>query len=399
MGMGKRKTRATWLLLSVAMSVALVGALSTPACAVGEIGITVVHGGSDTSYDLMAALDLLYNTSPGCNLLASPQPLDDTCQADLPSTITTENYRHDRIVGRAPLGSSSGISQMCGVVGATPVDFARSSRVPRTGAGGSVEPCAGTKFVAYARDAITWECFSALANGCGADPTATPPIPAVTNLTQTQLQDIYVNCTVNDWGDIGGAPGRAIELWGIQDGSGTRATIDAFLGAPMSTCFPDQDPGTAGKQNDHLILENQNADIIVGGNQANALQMLAFSAWNYRIKQKAFRPDDGSRLGKINNVDPTVPTIKDGTFPLSRFIFNVYRNSASLAVKNYVGEKFGWICKRDPFHGVDPISGRNFHIAIDRTIQSQGFVPLQEGPIGGGVVGNSYCRLFLGTPL
>src|SRR5262245_43207331 len=238
MGMGKRKTRATWLLLSVAMSVALVGALSTPAGAVGEIGITVVHGGSDTSYDLMAALDLLYNTSPGCNLLASPQPLDDTCQADLPSTITTENYRHDRIVGRAPLGSSNGISQLCGVVGATPVDFARSSRTPRTGPPGSSEPCAGTRFVAYARDGITFECFSALPSGCGADPGATPPIPPVTNLTLPQLQGLYVNCSITNWNQIGGA-NRPIELWAIQDGSGTRATIDAFLGGSMSTCFPD----------------------------------------------------------------------------------------------------------------------------------------------------------------
>lgn len=398
--MGKRTrirgARATWLLLSTAMAVALV-AIGAPAGAVGEIGVTVEHGGSDTTYDMMAALDLLYNVSPGCNLLAQPQGnLDDSCKADLPSTITTENYRHDRIVGRAPLGSSNGISQLCGVAGATPVDFARSSRTARTAP--AAEPCAGTRFVAYARDGIDWECFSGLPNGCGADPAANPPIPPVTNLTQAQLQSIYATCSVTNWNQLGGA-NRPIELWAIQDGSGTRATIDAFLGAPMSQCFPDQDPNTPGKQNDHLILENQNADIIAGGNQANALQMLAVSSWNYRIKAAANRPDDGSRIGLLNGFPPSVQNIQNGTFPLSRFVFNVYFNSSSLAVKNYVAEKFGWICKRDPNHSVNPLTGRNFHGDIKRVIQAQGFVPLAEGPIGGGVTGNSYCRLFLGNPL
>src|SRR5262245_60528631 len=79
---------------------------------VGEKPSNVQGSGSDTSYFMMNALDGLYNTSAGCNVIKpptdpNPQALDNSCYPDTDGTITTENYRHDLVNGFAPLGSSN----------------------------------------------------------------------------------------------------------------------------------------------------------------------------------------------------------------------------------------------------------------------------------------------------
>src|SRR5262249_39587768 len=97
----------------------------------------ILGSGSDTTYQMMAALDTLYNDSAGCTPIAAPgntQPLDFRCiPPDPAGTITTENYPHDVVREAYPLGSSSGISQLCqqGLAGVANMQFARSSRTSR----------------------------------------------------------------------------------------------------------------------------------------------------------------------------------------------------------------------------------------------------------------------------
>jgi ABC-type phosphate transport system substrate-binding protein len=365
---------AMWLaaLTAVAAMVAMVGA---PAGAVGELPVGVLGSGSDTTFNMMLSLDLLYNGSAGCNLIAVPQPLDNSCQADVPGvTITTENYRHDRISEVAPLGSGNGIKQLCGL-GTNPAhtDFARSSRAPGT------SDCSGLRFVAYARDALSWECFPGVTgSGCASMSTK--------NLTQQQLKDIFVNCTITNWSQVGGA-NVPIHVYTAQAGSGTRTTWDGFMGGSSDLCVTD--PTT------HIILENHNDPIIANGDAANAIFFFSSSDYSVRVKGK-----DGSTLGAVDGIFPTAQTIQDGSFPFGRFVFNVLCSSSCTAgaspqaAVNYA-DTHGWICKAKNAHSLDPLTGVNYRTEIQKQIQSNGFVPINFGPTGGGEVGNSFCRLTL----
>src|SRR5690348_10305817 len=142
-------------LVKYPMAVAAVAAalfVSSPAMAAPTLPHDILGSGSDTTYFMMAQhLDVLYNTSVGCRVIAGTgenQPLDNECLSDIGTTITTENYAHDRVSEAAPLGSSNGILQLCsqGQNGVANIDFARSSRAPK-----NPDSCTGLRFVGYAR--------------------------------------------------------------------------------------------------------------------------------------------------------------------------------------------------------------------------------------------------------
>jgi hypothetical protein len=71
-------------------------------------------------------------------------------------------------------------------------------------------------------------------------------------------------------------------------------------------------------------------------------------------------------------------------------------------VRDYIGEQ-GWICKADDnsapgtnqgfYHDTDPKTGVSYGTEISNVIFANGFVPIPYGPIGGGVVGSSKCRI------
>src|SRR5689334_21472863 len=62
----------------------------------------MLGSGSDTTYYMMNAMDVLYNQSPGCNQLGSPQPLDGSCVAGNPADA--ENFFHDTAAERYFIG-------------------------------------------------------------------------------------------------------------------------------------------------------------------------------------------------------------------------------------------------------------------------------------------------------
>jgi ABC-type phosphate transport system substrate-binding protein len=361
----------------------------------------ILGSGSDTTYQMMAALDTLYNDSAGCNTIATPgntQPLDFRCITPDPAgTITTENYPHDVVREAYPLGSSSGISQLCqqGLAGVANMQFARSSRTLRA------TDCHNLHFVAYARDGISWEAFPGVAGS---------PAAAMNNqsgtcagstgfcLTQQQLKDILLNCTITKWDQVGVPDGSGgtdpIVIYTAQANSGTRATYEGFVGGSSQTCIP------ANQLASHTVFENENTTILGNADAKDALFFFSFGVYTNTVAPNP----DGSALGEIDGVPVNVTTIGDSTFPFGRFLFNVSCGAAAGSLcgtakpagtrtKAYVSEK-GWLCKLGTSHSDDPLTGLNYRTEIANTISKQGFVPLQSGPIGGGAVGSDFCRLF-----
>jgi ABC-type phosphate transport system substrate-binding protein len=394
-----RKLRLGRLAL-VAAAIGLVAAAALPPTGAGAttkiIKPSRIFGsGSDTTYNMMAALDTLYNNSAGCNVIApvgTTQPLNFKCLPDDQNTIHTENYPHDVVSEGFPLGSSVGVNQLCqqGLTGVANINFARSSRTPR------LSDCTHLHFVAYARDGISWEAFPGVANSAVATMNNQAGACAGSSgfcLTQQQLKDIFLNCTITNWNQVGGA-NAPIVIYTQQNGSGTRASWDGFVGGNTQTCIPQNQLAT------HVIPENHNNVILSNGDAANAIFGFSFGDYQKRIVPNP----DGSQLGAVDGVTPTAVTIGDGTFPFGRFLFNVFCGAASSSTcgtakpagartKAYIAEK-GWLCKLDASHGTDPQTGDNYRDEIAATISSQGFIPLPSGAIGGGATGSDYCRLF-----
>jgi ABC-type phosphate transport system substrate-binding protein len=205
-------------------------------------------------------------------------------------------------------------------------------------------------------------------------------------LTQAQIVGIFVTCTITNWSQVGGLD-APIEVFAAQDGSGTRKTFDGFIGGSSDACIPAPDLAT------HKIFENENTSLFLNAHDAkNAIFYFSFGVWQNDILPNP----DGSALGAIDGIAATVGTIADGSFPYGRYLYNVYCSAcptgiqASSSTKRYIGEtNTGWICKLDSKHSIDPLTGDNYGVEIEKTITSEGFVNI---PPGG--PGTNKCKLF-----
>lgn len=362
--------------------------------------------GSDTTYNLMVELDKLYNGSPGCRVatgtgILGPQVYnykclpgnDDGLQTGGPqSPIRTENYDHDVAYSNYPLGSSNGIKQVCqqGTTGTGNTAYARSSRAK------SGSDCAGLKFVAYARDGISWSAYGADNTGVAGADGDWGTADDITNLSQSQVNAIFVGCTVTNWSQINGGngtpgPNMPIIVYTAQSGSGTRSAWDSFIGGNSSNCVASSGGG--------VIFENDAAPIFAASEEMSAIFPYSVGRYSQNTTDQGL----GWVLGAVDTIAPTTSpsggTIGDGTFPYGRFLYNVYRAStgfrdAPARVTAYVGEK-GWICRDEAAlpHATNPFTGNNYADDIRSAIEDEGFVQLPVGPIGGGVSGNSHCRV------
>jgi hypothetical protein len=203
-------------------------------------------------------------------------------------------------------------------------------------------------------------------------------------LSQSQLQGIFITCTIKNWSAVGGQ-NVAIQIYTPQSGSGTRKTWDKFLGGDSSHCIPASQLAT------HVVPENSNTAIL---KRSGAIFPFSYGIWTTQVHGKG-----GAVLGAVDNVAVSVSTIVDGSFPYGRFLYNVYcsascsSGASSTEAVNYVGEE-GWICKPSASHAADPATGVNYTTEIQSAISSNGFVPLPSGVIGGGDPNSDYCRLF-----
>ena len=298
--------------------------------------------------------------------------------------IVTDNYSHDRVHGAWFLGSGNGLAQLCGqgTAGVATIDYARSSRAPKPA------DCHNLHFVAYARDAISWEAFNISGSGVSTQNNTSAPCSGGICLTQAQLKAIYVSCTITNWNQVGGA-NVPISIYTPQSGSGTRSTFDGFLGGSSTTCIP------SGQLATHVIPENEN-DAIPVSDRKGAIFPFSWGVWTQAINGAG-----GAVLGQVDGVSPTKTTIQNGTFPWGRFLYNAYCAvvsgtgtcpvAATQQTIGYVGEH-GFICKNLNEHAY-AVNGANFHYVVASKISAAGFVPLAVGPIGGGDPGSDYCRL------
>ena len=95
-------------------------------------------------------------------------------------------------------------------------------------------------------------------------------------------------------------------------------------------------------------------------------------------------------LGQIAAVDPTDSTVLNKSFPVRRYLYNVYSNGsnshiapvATPATLNYISEA-GFICKPQNSTIADPATGQPYIKSIQSTIITNGFLPLSAGASSG----------------
>ncbi|MGH3371999.1 MAG: substrate-binding domain-containing protein [Nocardioidaceae bacterium] len=432
--------------------------------------------GSDTTFAMMNDLGVAFQESPGCTHNTPTMPNDPTviegnCAATQPGgVITTENYDHEVHFGWFPTGSGNGIRQLCKQTlpkpaNVPPVNYSRSSASAAATSSTNCRPGAGVvlrmKFVAYAKDGITWVNW---AGGGGS---------GLTNLTKTQLQNIFINCSATNWNQVGG-PNAPIIVYTAQNGSGTRSSWDFFLTGSSSTpplsdaCIPafgkdgDLFTRTSTDSNGYVAGDTVIDDASAATKDANAFvvspnfpagtQVTAVTAGvSYTVSNAAtgagtqvtlndperkifenncqpvqaglyevdpnalnegnaiFPYSFGAYANKgpaetcvprsIDGIAPGETTIRNGTFPATRFVYNVFRDTDNglgsqpapivapftLAL---VGET-GWICKPGAGHSQPPdgIPGNGVessNVTIDYgllvwdTIRASGFFPLPD---------------------
>jgi hypothetical protein len=404
--------------LTAGLVVIALFAVSSVAWAAQTTSQIVIGSGSDTTEWMVQSLGDLYSNAPGCNQLKNPQLLNGSCpNSGTENPADFVNYFHDSIVQRYFIGSGGGINQLCqqGLANVAPVDFARSSRVPLPASGGGSD-CSGLHFVGFARDGITWECWpGATGNGCDS--------MAKLSLSVTQLKKIFVSCTVTNWSQVGGS-NVAMDPYVAQANSGTGVTwasamgVQLAAGQALTNCV--QNPNNPGQPGSNVSPENTNSLVDGNGDQKNAIFYYSVGVYHKTYGASAFTGSDGSALGKINGLKATTTAISKGTFPVSRFLFNVYcagdptngnkcgNDTASPAyVTNFVGEN-GFVCKNESDFNdtggnpiLDPLSGKAYRSAqtgsgstakpqgeIPNTISAFGFVPLVRQADG------TYCKVF-----
>jgi hypothetical protein len=383
----------------------------------------------------------LFNASPGCEEFvpfpsaSTPQPLDYSCTGPQQTTESgvagaiPENPFNDISVQEQPLGSSNGIAQLedQGAHGAgansfgTPINVANNVAYARSSRAFGSGDLKGLNFVAYAQDGVPWFHYTSI------NPTTPTPSSAVTTLTPTQLVDIY-NGTFTNWNQVGGST-APIVVFSAQEGSGTQSTFKTFLGFDPSmatnqvNCY--KPGGVKTCVGPAVIFENEDAQIqpaaftasqagfvnnnsqwgatkkaTVNGIKKDAIFFFSFGKYAAQCKVSANdcggSPLKGAKnaLGQVNGVPANEATILEGTFPVDRYLYNVYSNgsnsnipAANAATVNYVSE-IGFICnpnKGNSTAAVDSITGATYISEIQSVIQNAGFFPLSAGGATGTV--------------
>jgi len=383
---------ATGLLMGVAPAHA-----TPPSTTNGAVGKVFISG-SDTTIFAMNDLAQTYNESEGCDLVSVAYPETGTehiCKVAQPSgVVETENYDHDVIVNYFPQGSSAGRRQLCSQgpgprpAGVPVINAVRSSSAPdlspqcdRPGIG---LPNPTFRYVAWAKDALTWVNW-----------TGQAPAPAIT-LTQSQLNDIFVDCTINNWSQVGGE-NQPIIPWAAIPGSGTRASWDSFIGGPSDNCIPaeykDGNPATpVACPGERVIREHVMTPV-----ENDACTDEKYSMFYTGVGTWNGNPTYHGPLGQINSVNGVAPTeanIQSGSFPFSRFMYNVVRvgsqgPTVSNDTLNFLGAS-GYLCKKldnhtkpvgDPGPGIErTLASKNYANEMVAAMTANGFIPLTSNP-------------------
>jgi len=374
---------------SLASGVAIPAQAAPPGWSNGSVQASAIIGsGSDTTYFLMNELSAVYNETDGCELTPVNYPETGTqnlCRpfAQQPAgVVETENYDHDVAWQYFPQGSNAGRRQLCSQTAPRPagvpfMTYARSSSAPGVG---FACPTSGLtiRFVAFAKDALTWVKW---------------PGNPVTSLTQAQINDIFVDCTITNWNQVGGV-NAPIGIFTAIPGSGSRSSWDSFVGGSTDNCIPaaykDNDFTTPAEcPGERVVREHQAAvpenDTCLP-NEATNIFFASVGVHNANSGAKA-----NSVFGAVDGFDPSLANIQSGDFPFSRFMYNAIRQSGPAPLVNpqtaaFVGAA-GWICKPavqhskpigDPGPGIERAKATdNWNNRVIDAIINDGFIPIR----------------------
>lgn len=141
------------------------------------------------------------------------------------------------------------------------------------------------------------------------------PSNSINELTREQLEGIYTG-KIKNWKEVGGADAD-IKLYGRENSSGTYVFFqeNVVKGDYASSC--QTLPGTAAVVN---AVKNDKYGIGYGG-----------AAYSKGIKQCLVKKDDKSQA-----YAPSTETIKNGTYPISRYLYMYLRNRPTGEMKNYI---------------------------------------------------------------
>ena len=284
--------------------------------------------GSDTTYFVLNDLATAFNESQGCENYKTtygPPPDFDpnallTCAADTSqphSTVNTENYDHDVVTNYFPTGSTDGFRQLCRreATSVQNIQFARSSsnasvQAPNctTANGGD----AGTVFrwVTFASENLGWAYWT------GGH--------SVTDLTVAQLNDIFVDCTITNWNQLGG-PNEPIRTFAPLANSGSLATWQVLLGGNPSSCIPAAFKDGEPANGERLVREHHAVDVEVidttaeatglgtcagqpGCATANLEQWSIFAGFSCAVWNTQLANRSASLIGNVAGQDCASPT-------------------------------------------------------------------------------------------
>jgi len=133
----------------------------------------------------------------------------------------------------------------------------------------------------------------------------------VTNISKNQLKGIY-NRTITNWQTLGG-PNQAIFVAGRDSSSGTYASVNDMLGLNQTTQILD-------------VAKSENAQVkaaVAGQDNGIGYVGLGFA-------------DANTPALKINGVTPSISTVTDNTYPLSRSLYMYTKGPTTGAVKMFI---------------------------------------------------------------
>jgi len=377
------------------------GATPPPNTGFDDLPDVVVGGGSDTTYLISGDLTLLYNRAPGCPIFTNElDPLKGTCQpGGVPGAGPWANWDHDAFVEATPTGSTAGVQSLlaAGPQYNPPIDYARSSRAPRTG------ELPELTFWGYAQDAIAVYSFGNRLAG---------------NFVQgIDLYNIF-NCTTTNWSQIpgytaaGGAAGP-IFPYGINPSSGTYGSFRDYLRSVSGNGTFDPNAqscvrkvagadGVNGTADDVFAFENdlkiqlddKGPDNIA--NNADDDDNNKFTWSSASILGFPYLRQSGAPW-RITGIFPDPGTIFAQTYPINRTVNHVTRNvdadcvspaggagtcnntgpevfGADTGTRGAVREFTRFLCKSsNTQHLIDPVTGLGYKSLINGIISRNGF--------------------------
>jgi ABC-type phosphate transport system substrate-binding protein len=370
---------------------------------------TIAGSGSNTAYDLMVQLGDLFNASPGCDLTAATTN-NGTLQCETGTYVAggdgengepaaTENPYNDLTFQYEAVGSGNGVKELY-TGGDVAINYARSSANPANSHG-----TAAQNYVEYAIDGVSWVHFTSVKG------TATVTAK-LKNLTEAQLESIYAgteDCTIKgvtydqNWICVGAKKQAPIDCYVAQTGSGTEKTwaADIVGGVDAAPCLSKEAVGSSASHSG--LFENEVDAMFTSGGQWNnadeADAIYYFSTGKFALESTkgvltvptsvAGSGKTTVALGEINGIAATQTTVQGttgdgnpGTFPVIRYLSNVYNNTNSgtngivtQPTLNLVSE-YGFLCKPSTFTDIDPLTGVNYRQEIEADIDAQGFFPI-----------------------